>query len=101
MYEKQIDAAQGTPFQKKVWHELCRIKKGEVMTYTELARRIGKPRAIRAAANAVGVNPFAPQVPCHRVVRSDGKLGGYSAKGGIATKLKLLKQEKVDVTKFR
>ena len=69
------------------------IKKGEVITYLDLAKRIGKPKAFRAVANAVGKNPLAPTVPCHRVIRSDGKLGGYSAVGGIETKKKLLKQE--------
>jgi methylated-DNA-[protein]-cysteine S-methyltransferase len=83
----------GTPFQKKVWSELKKIPRGRVITYKELAKRIGKPRAIRAVANAVGANPCAPQIPCHRVVRSDGTLGGYSGKGGIKTKIKLLKKE--------
>lgn len=94
--KNDIEKAKGTPFQKKVWHELCRIKKGEVITYAELARRIGKPKAIRAVGNAVGKNPLAPEVPCHRVVRTDGTLGGYSGKGGIKTKLALLKKEGID-----
>ena len=91
----------GTPFQKRVWNELCTIKKGQVITYTELAKRIGKPKAVRAVASAVGKNPCAPEVPCHRVVRSDGGLGGYCAKGGIKTKLALLKKEGVDVAQFK
>jgi methylated-DNA-[protein]-cysteine S-methyltransferase len=91
----RIDALTATPFQKKVWHALCTIPRGSVRTYAELARAIGKPRAVRAVANAVGKNPLAPLVPCHRVVRSDGTLGGYSAKGGIKTKRALLKKEGV------
>jgi methylated-DNA-[protein]-cysteine S-methyltransferase len=89
----KIEKSKATPFQKKVWRELCTIKKGTVVTYAELARRIGKPNAVRAVGNAVGKNPFAPDVPCHRVVRSDGRLGGYSGKGGIKTKQALLKKE--------
>ncbi len=92
---KNIDAAEATRFQKRVWAALCKIPKGTTVTYAELARKIGKPKAVRAVANAVGANPFAPTVPCHRVVRSDGKLGGYSGKGGIKTKIKLLKSEGV------
>lgn len=92
---------EGTEFQKKVWKELLKIKKGETVTYKDIAKRIGKPKAVRAVANAVGKNKLAPDVPCHRVVRSDGKLGGYSGKGGIKTKLKLLKREGVDIKKFK
>lgn len=91
----KIKNANATPLQKSVWRELCIIKKGTVITYAELARRVGRPNAVRAVANAVGKNPFAPTVPCHRVIRSDGTLGGYSAKGGMMTKKKLLKQEGV------
>ena len=93
--DEKIVASHGTPFQKRVWRALCNIPRGKVVTYKELAKKIGKPEAVRAVANAVGSNPFAPDVPCHRVVRSDGKLGGYSAKGGIATKKRLLKKEGV------
>ncbi len=92
---KKIDATYATPFQKKVWVTLCRIPKGKTVTYAQLAHAIGKPKAVRAVANAVGANPFAPKVPCHRVVRSDGKLGGYSGRGGVATKVRLLKSEGV------
>jgi methylated-DNA-[protein]-cysteine S-methyltransferase len=84
-----------TPLQQKVWSELTKIPRGSVITYKELAKRIGKPKAARVVANAVGKNPFAPQVPCHRVVRSDGGLGGYSGKGGVKTKRELLKKEGV------
>ena len=84
----------GTDFQKKVWATLCNIPKGSTVSYKEMAKRIGCPRAVRAVANAVGANPMAPQIPCHRVVRSDGSLGGYSGRGGVNTKRKLLIKEK-------
>ena len=92
---------QGTEFQKKVWEALKTIPQGSVITYKELAIMIGKPKAIRAVANAVGKNPYAPQVPCHRVIRSDGKIGGYSGVGGVQTKLALLKKEGVDIIQFK
>ena len=85
----------GTPFQLKVWNYLKKIPKGKILTYKEVARAIGKPKSFRAAANAVGKNPFPPNIPCHRVVRSDGGIGGYSGKGGINQKIKLLRSEKV------
>ena len=83
----------GTKFQLKVWNYLKKIPRGKVKTYSEVAKSIGKPRAVRAVANAIGKNPLAPQIPCHRVIRSDGSLGGYSGKGGIKTKRLLLKKE--------
>ena len=83
----------GTQFQLKVWSYLKKIPKGKLKTYAQVAKAIGKPKAVRAVANAIGKNPFPPKIPCHRVIRSDGKLGGYSAKGGINTKKKLLKNE--------
>lgn len=98
---KKIQAHENaTDLQKKVWLELCNIKKGEVVTYSELAKRVGKPKAVRTVATAVGKNPFLPDVPCHRVVRRDGGLGGYSGKGGVLAKSKLLRSEGVDVLKF-
>ena len=83
----------GTKFQLKVWNFLKKIPRGKVKTYSEVAKSIGKPLAVRAVANAVGKNPLAPQIPCHRVIRSDGSLGGYSGKGGVKTKRLLLKKE--------
>ena len=68
-------------------------QKGKVKTYKELARSIRKPKASRAVANACGKNPFPIKIPCHRVIRSDGRLGGYSGKGGIKTKRRLLRNE--------
>lgn len=91
----QPSKLKGTKFQKSVWAELLKIRKGEVITYKELAKRIGKPKAARAVANAVGANPLPIKIPCHRVVRSDGTIGGYSGRGGVKTKLELLKKEGV------
>ena len=83
----------GTKFQIKVWKYLKTIKKGQVKTYLDVAKAINKPKAARAVANAIGKNPCAPKIPCHRVIRSDGSLGGYSAPGGVKTKKRLLKSE--------
>ena len=80
----------GTSFQLKVWIYLSKIPKGRVKSYLQVAKAIGKPLAARAVANAVAKNPYPPRIPCHRVIRSDGSLGGYSAKGGIKAKKKLL-----------
>ncbi len=90
---KKISESSGTDFQKLVWRALLDIPRGQVVTYAQLAGAIGRPHSVRAAANAVGRNPFAPDVPCHRVVRSDGGLGGYSGSGGVETKKKLLASE--------
>jgi len=87
----------GTKFQKKVWNYLKTIRKGTVRTYKQVAIAINRPKSARAVANAVGKNPFAPKIPCHRVIRSDGSLGGYSGKGGVKTKKLLLKREGVIV----
>ena len=83
----------GTDFQIKVWKFLKKIKKGKVKTYKEVAIAINKPKAARAVANACAKNPYAPRIPCHRVIRSDGTIGGFSAPGGIKAKKKLLKKE--------
>ena len=83
----------GTPFQIKVWKEITKIPKGKTKTYKEIAINIGHPNSARAVANACGKNPYVPQIPCHRVIRSDGKLGGYSGKGGVKKKAELLKAE--------
>ena len=70
-----------------------KIPKGSVKTYKQVAIAINRPKSARAVANACGMNPYSPKVPCHRVIRSDGTLGGFSASGGIKTKKKLLKKE--------
>ena len=84
---------EGTKFQLKVWAYLSKIPRGSVKTYTQVAKAIGKPLAVRAVANAIGKNPYPPKIPCHRVIRSNGLLGGYSGKGGVKTKRFLLKKE--------
>ncbi|SVB93419.1 uncharacterized protein METZ01_LOCUS246273 [marine metagenome] len=86
---------EGTEFQIKVWNELKKIPIGETKTYKEIAKLIGSPKAARAVANACGKNPYPITVPCHRVVRSDGGLGGYSGKGGVETKRQLLQNERL------
>ena len=83
-----------TPFQRSVLLECARIPKGQTRTYSQIARAIGKPRSARAVGNALAINPLAPIIPCHRVVRTDGGLGGYSAKGGQMKKKLLLENEK-------
>ena len=83
----------GTKFQVKVSTYFRKIPRGRVKTYSQVAKAIGKPLATRAVANAVGKNPYPPKIPCHRVIRSDGSLGGYSGKGGLKTKRFLLKKE--------
>ncbi len=87
----------GTKFQVKVWTYLSKIPRGSVKTYSQVAKGIRKPSAVRAVANAIGKNPYAPKIPCHRVIRSDGSLGGYSGKGGIKTKRFLLKKEGISL----
>jgi AraC family transcriptional regulator of adaptative response/methylated-DNA-[protein]-cysteine methyltransferase len=83
----------GTAFQQRVWRELQRIPRGETITYAELAARIGAPKAVRAVGTACGANPVAMVVPCHRVVRADGTLGGYA--WGVERKVRLLRDEKL------
>ena len=83
----------GTKFQIKVWKAISKIPRGQVRTYKELAKIIKKPKAARAVANACGKNPYPIKIPCHRVIRSDGSLGGYSGRGGVITKKDILKKE--------
>ncbi len=83
----------GTKFQISVWEEIKKIPKGQTKTYKDIAVALKKPKSSRAVANACGKNPLLIEIPCHRVIRSDGKLGGYSGKGGINQKRKLLKEE--------
>jgi methylated-DNA-[protein]-cysteine S-methyltransferase len=85
-------APEGTPFQQKVWNELCAIPYGETISYGELARRIGNPNASRAVGLANGSNPIPIIIPCHRVIGASGKLTGYG--GGLDVKEKLLALEK-------
>ena len=87
----------GTKFQIKVWKYLKKIPKGSVKTYKDVAIAINQPKAARAVANACAKNPYAPKIPCHRVLRSDGGLGGYSGRGGVKKKVSLLRSEKVQI----
>jgi len=91
----------GTDFQVKVWRALKRIKKGEVKTYKEVAIAINRPKAARAVANACAKNPYAPEVPCHRVIRSDETLGGFSSPGGTKTKKKMLRREGFSLKNYK
>ncbi len=86
-----------TDFEKKVWTIIDSIPKGKVLTYKKIAQMIGKPNSARAVANACGKNPNPIKTPCHRVIRSDGKPGGYSAPGGIKKKLELLNKEGINL----
>jgi AraC family transcriptional regulator of adaptative response/methylated-DNA-[protein]-cysteine methyltransferase len=82
---------QATAFQRRVWQELCKIPYGETATYSEIARRLGQPTAARAVARACATNPASLVIPCHRVVREDGHLGGY--RWGLGRKEELLRLE--------
>ena len=81
----------GTPFQMEVWRALMEIPRGRLVTYSDIAKRVGRPRACRAVGSAIGANPVSVIVPCHRVVRSDGTLGNYH--WGINRKKSLIESE--------
>lgn len=81
----------GTVFQQRVWQALRQIPVGDRVSYTELAQRIGSPKAVRAVAGACAANSLAVAIPCHRVVRSDGNLSGY--RWGVERKAELLRRE--------
>ena len=83
----------GTKFQIKVWKYLKTIPRGKVKTYKQVAIGINRPKSARAVANACAKNPYSPKIPCHRVIRSDRTLGGFSGPGGTKAKKKLLKEE--------
>jgi O-6-methylguanine DNA methyltransferase len=87
-----LDLSAGTPFQRKVWRVLRTIPRGQTRSYAWVAGKIGKPRAARAVGSACGANPVPIVVPCHRVLASDGSLGGYS--GGLHRKKRLLQLER-------
>jgi len=90
----------GTKFQLQVWEEIKKIPKGRVKTYKEIASILGKPNSSRAVANACAKNPLIIEIPCHRVIRSDGFLGGYSGKGGMQKKSELLIEEGYNKFKY-
>ena len=83
----------GTDFQIKVWNEIKKIPKGSVRTYKEIAIAINHPKSYRAVANACKKNPYPIVIPCHRVLRSDGRIGGYFGKEKINEKINLLIKE--------
>jgi len=89
---KKVNWDKYTTFQKKVYKAILNIPKGQVLTYAQVARRIGQPKAARAVGSALARNQDAPIIPCHRVVRYNG-IGNYSAPGGKKQKLKLLRKE--------
>ncbi len=89
----EYDLRSLTPFQRNVLTTVQEVPRGEYLTYGELARRIGKPGAARAVGQALGSNPIPVLIPCHRVLASDGSLGGYSGRGGVRTKEALLRLE--------
>ena len=82
-------------FNQKVWNALRQIPRGKVATYSSIAKQVGSPKASRAVGNACNRNEHAPVVPCHRVVASDGNLGGYA--GGLKKKIQLLKKEGIEI----
>lgn len=82
-------------FQSRVLELTSRIPKGKVTTYREIARAMGRPKACRAVANALARNPYPIKIPCHRVVRSNGEIGGYAS--GTKRKMKLLASEGVEI----
>jgi len=85
---------EGTDFQKSVWNELRKIPYGKTASYKDIAERIGSPRAGRAVGSACGANPIPLIIPCHRVVASDGSLGGFG--GGLALKRRLMDIERIE-----
>ncbi len=90
-FETRVDLADVTPFQRRVLLETAKVPPGRYATYTQVAARAGRPRAARAAGNALHDNPVPIIVPCHRVLRGDGSLGGYG--GGLPAKEWLLRHE--------
>jgi len=86
-----LDLPDRSPFWRKVWLALREIPHGQVLSYKELARKIGAPKAVRAIGQACAANPIPLWIPCHRVIRSDGTLGGYSQ--GLEWKIRLLQRE--------
>ena len=100
MHQENLEEIEATKLQKQVWQKLKEIPKGRVTTYKLLAIAVGS-KAIRAVASAVGKNPYAPKIPCHRVVLSSGKLGGYTHPKGVARKRELLEAEGVKIKDFK
>jgi len=94
-FDFPVDLRRLTDFQREVLQATSEVPPGEIVSYKEIARRIGRPKAVRAVGNALGRNPVPILIPCHRVVPTDGSLGGYSGGGGSKTKARLLALEGV------
>jgi methylated-DNA-[protein]-cysteine S-methyltransferase len=92
-----LDMESVPPFHRRVYEITRAIPPGRTLTYGEVAQRLGDPAAARAVGQALGHNPFAPVVPCHRVLAAHGAAGGFSAEGGVATKLRMLQIEKAQM----
>ncbi len=92
-FDLPVDSSSFSSFQKRVYRELRKVSYGEVRTYSWLAKKIGSPHATRAVASANARNPVPLIIPCHRIIRKDGGLGGFSAPGGIRLKWKMLNLE--------
>ncbi|MGO9022979.1 MAG: methylated-DNA--[protein]-cysteine S-methyltransferase [Beijerinckiaceae bacterium] len=96
----RLDMDAVPPFHRQVYAVARKIEPGSTLTYGEVAQRLGMPGAARAVGQALGGNPFAIIVPCHRIVAKGGKSGGFSAPGGVATKLRLLAIEGANPTRI-
>ncbi len=94
-FDIELDFSGATEFQRRIYRRLLQIPYGRIVSYGDIADELGEPGAARAVGQAVGANPLPIVVPCHRVVRSDGRLGGYS--GGLVRKVTLLRLEGIDV----
>lgn len=90
---KRLETSGLTDFQKKVLMATFKIPKGETRTYKQIAQAAGYPKAYRAVGSVMKMNPFAPEIPCHRVIKSSGELGNYSGKGGKKGKERILVRE--------
>jgi methylated-DNA-[protein]-cysteine S-methyltransferase len=96
-FRTPIDVSRFTSFRQAVLRACARIPYGKTASYGDLARAAGNPAAVRAAGGTMAVNPLPLVVPCHRVLRSDGSLGGFSSPAGVREKLRLLRHEHIDV----
>lgn len=97
-FDLPVDLSSGTEFQKSVWKQIAKIGFGKSLSYVDIAKAIGNPKASRAVGGAVGSNPIPLIVGCHRVMGSSGKITGYSGGKGIPTKIWLLKHEGISAS---